>query len=104
MVTREDLSPGQQAVQAAHAAIDFCYEHPDRAGPWHKDSNYLVLLSVKNEKQLYLLISKCFELGLKFTAFKEPDIGNQVTAVAIEPGEVTQKLVQKIPLLFTNKN
>lgn len=36
--------------------------------------------------------------------FREPDLGNVITAVAIEPSERTQKLVSKIPLLFKNKN
>lgn len=103
MVTREDMSPGYQAVQAAHAAIDFTFEHPSRAGPWHTNSNYLVLLSLKNEKQLKLLIQKCNELQLCHTVFREPDIGNAITAVAIEPSDRTQKLVRKIPLLFKSK-
>lgn len=103
MVTRDDLSPAQQAVQSAHAAIDFCFEHPSRAGPWHKNSNYLVLLSVHNESQLKLLIRKCDELELCYTVFEEPDIGNQITAVAIEPSKKTQKLVSKIPLMLKHE-
>lgn len=103
IVTREDLSLGYQAVQAAHAAIDFTFEHPNRAGPWHKESNYLVILSLKNEKQLELLIRRCEDLNLKFTIFREPDIDNEITALAIEPSLVTQKLVSKIPLLFKSK-
>lgn len=90
-------------MQAGHAAIDFIFEHPNRAGPWHKDSNYLVYLSVKNEKQLELLIKNCQERFLDYTVFREPDLDNQITAVAIEPSPVTQKLVCKIPLMFKNK-
>lgn len=103
VVTREDITPGYQAVQSAHAAIDFTFEHPNRAGPWHKISNYLVLLSLKNEKQLKLLINNCDRLQLAYTVFREPDIGNAITAVAIEPSEITQKLVSKLPLLFKDK-
>lgn len=102
-MTREDMSYGYQAVQAAHAAIDFTFEHPDRAGPWHKNSNYLILLVLKNEKQLYLLGRRCEDLNLRHTVFREPDIGDEVTAIAIEPSPVTQKLVSRIPLLFKNK-
>lgn len=98
------MSAGYRAVQSAHAAIDFTFEHPTRAGPWHKNSNYLVLLELKNEKQLELLIFNCEKYNLLHTVFREPDIGNQITAVAIEPSELTQRLVSKIPLLFKSKD
>lgn len=98
-MTRKDLSLAQQAVQSAHAAIDFIFMHPNKASPWHEQSNYLVLLALKNEEQLKLLITKCEQNFINYTIFREPDIGNVITALAIEPGKTTQKLVQKIPLL-----
>lgn len=104
MVTREDLSPSQQAVQSAHAAIDFCFNHPQRAGPWFKESNYLILLSVKNESELLLLIEECRKKQLKYSRFIEPDLGNQVTAVAIEPSPKTKRLTRKLSLTLKNFN
>lgn len=104
LVTRDDLTPGQRAAQILHAGIDFAFEHPDRAGPWHKNSNYVVLLSVQNEKELIDLIEKCELNNLKYSTFQEPDLGNTVTAIAIEPSPITQKLVSNLPLLFTSKN
>lgn len=103
MVTRGDLTDGYKAVQSAHAAINFTFEHPSRAGPWFRDSNYLILLELKNENQLKLLIRNCEKHKLVYTVFREPDIGNQITAVAIAPSEETEKLVCKIPLLFKRK-
>lgn len=97
------MSDGYKAVQSAHAAINFTFEHPGRAGPWFKESNYLVLLELSNEKQLKLLINKCEHHQLAYTVFREPDINNQITAIAIEPSPITRKLVQKIPLLFKSK-
>ncbi len=97
------MTPGYQSVQAAHAAIDFVFEHPDRAGPWHKNSQYLVLLSVRGEPELKDLILKVRDRDLKFTFFREPDIGDQITAIAIEPSPVTQKLVRNLPLLLKDK-
>lgn len=97
------MSDGYKAVQSTHAAINFIFEHPGRAGPWFHNSNYLIQLEVHNEKQLKLLISKCEQLQLAHTVFREPDTGDQITAVAIEPSKTTQKLVSKIPLLFKNK-
>jgi hypothetical protein len=48
-------------------------------------------------------MQNCDRLQLAYTAFREPDIGNEITAIAIEPSPLTQKLVSKIPLLFKNK-
>lgn len=103
MLVREDLSEGQQAVQAAHACIDFCFEHQSRAGPWHRDSNYLALLGVKDEDDLLKYIRKADQKGLNYTVFKEPDLENSITAVAIEPSPLTQKLVSNLPLLLKQK-
>lgn len=98
------MSDGYKAVQSSHAAINFIFEHPSRAGPWFKHSNYLIQLELSNEKQLLLLIQRCEEHQLAYTVFREPDIGNSITAIAIEPSKQTQKLVSKIPLLFKNKS
>ena len=97
------MTAGYRAVQSTHAAINFIFEHPGRAGPWWKESNYLVQLEVNNEDELKALIQKLDRHQLCYSAFREPDIGNQITAVAIEPSEITQKLVRKLPLLFKNK-
>lgn len=102
-VTRRDLTAGYQAVQSTHAAINFIFEHPTRAGPWFEISNYLVQLSVENEKELRTLIRKCDELDLRHTVFREPDIGNAITAIAIEPSLETKRMVRKLPLLFKDK-
>jgi len=45
-----------------------------------------------------LFLEKCEYYDLKTTAFREPDIGNQITAIAIEPSERTRKLTSKLPL------
>ena len=90
-------------MQSAHAAIDFCFEHPSRAGPWHKDSNYIVLLAVHNVKDILHLQGECDKYNLHYTIFREPDIGNEITAIAIEPSPKTKKLVQRLPLMFKNK-
>ena len=103
IVTRSDLSDGYKAVQSTHAAINFTFEHPSRAGPWFKDSNYLVQLEIENEGQLENLITNCERLQIVYTIFREPDIGNQITAIAIEPSLKTQKLVAKLPLMFKSK-
>lgn len=97
------MTDGQKSVQSSHAAINFCFEYRNKASPWWQDSNYLVLLEVENEKELGKLIDKCKMNLLDVSIFREPDLGNVITAIAIEPSEITQKLCRKIPLLFKTK-
>ncbi len=102
-ITHKSLTEAQRAVQSCHAAINFVFEHPDRAGPWWKESNYLVQLEVDDKQKLEALLSQARSGNLKVSAFHEPDLDNQLTAIAIEPSELTQLLVKKIPLMFKNK-
>ena len=98
-VSRRDLSLQQQMMQAAHAAIEFQHEHPDIAKEWNDISKYLVFLTVKDEKELNRLLDKAKFYDLKFTAFHEPDIDNQLTAIAVEPCERARKICSNLPLL-----
>ena len=82
IVTRLDISKGYQAVQSAHALSEFVFEHPSIAKDWHAKSNYLALLSVDTENDLEQLIFKASLLNIKHSIFREPDIGNQITAIA----------------------
>jgi hypothetical protein len=97
-VTRKDLSVAQQAVQAIHAAIQFANEHFDINKRWFEQSNYLGLLSVNDEEELHKLIEKAIRNNIRLSIFKEPDIGNKVTAVALEPGPLTKKLCSNLKL------
>ena len=99
VVTRRDLSIPYQAVQSGHAAIDFQYEHPLEAIEWQKKSNYLALLTVADEEALIKLISKAIVTGIKYTIFREPDLNNEITAVAFEPSDRARKLTSSCPLL-----
>lgn len=101
-VTRQDLTSAQQAVQSTHAAIDFIFKHPNKASPWHKQSNYLVCLAVKTEQDLINLIKRSQLQGVDYTVFREPDIGNVITAICLEPCDATRKLTSNIPLMFKN--
>lgn len=98
-VTRRDLRPGQQSVQSSHAAIQFIFEHPETSQAWFKDP-YLVQLSVENEEALIRLMYKLEKSQIKFSVFREPDLDNQITAIAIEPSEKTRRLISHLPLML----
>lgn len=98
LVTRSDLRPGQQAVQAAHAMRQFAAEHPELDQAWFERSNTLALLTVPNEEALRRLADLADDRDLKLAAFREPDLGDALTAIALQPGPRTQKLCRNLPL------
>ena len=103
VITRRDLPLAIQAVQATHAAIDFQHEHPAESSHWQRHSNYLAILTTEDEKSLIDLIVKASLRGIKYTVFREPDINNEITAVALEPTPDSKKLCSSLPLLGKEK-
>ena len=49
LVTRADLPPGVQAVQAAHAMREFVDLYPEAEAAWYRESNTLALLAAPDE-------------------------------------------------------
>lgn len=99
VVSRRDISIGYQSVQSAHALVQFQYEHPELAKLWYKESNYLAFLTVANEEELEKLIRKAEAKGIKHSIFREPDIDNQITAVAFEASDESRRLTSSCPVL-----
>jgi len=62
---------------------DFIFQHKDVANVWHNISNYIVILSVENEAELYAVHKALRGLNISFTTFTEPDIGDELTAIAL---------------------
>jgi hypothetical protein len=86
------------SVQSIHAAIQFQHEHTECAQNWYIKSNYLGFLSVDDESGLVKLAESALALGIKFSIFREPDIDNQITAIALEPGNKSKKLCSNLSL------
>ena len=99
VITRRDLPTGYQAVQSGHAGIQFQQEHRRIAKRWYTKSNYLIFLTVSNEQELERLISLADGSGLKVSVFREPDLNNEITAIAIEPSSVSDELTKNLKLL-----
>ena len=96
VVVRADLPPAQQAVQAIHAARQFAAEHPEQELSWFTGSNHLALLSVESEEDILRLASLASGRSIRLSVFREPDLGNSITAVALEPK--AKALCRAIPL------
>jgi hypothetical protein len=92
VIVRKDLSPSQRAVQAGHAVAEFLLR-----GPFSRWSNgTLVYLGVKGLNQLENLKYKLKQLDIKFAEFREPDIGNETTAIATD---INCELFERLRLL-----
>lgn len=85
IVVRNDLSPGQQAVQSCHALREFVERYPDEDRRWFENSNTLVLLGVANSRGLFRLFDRACNQDVPVALFREPDMNNDVTAIAIGP-------------------
>jgi len=104
VVVRRDLTTAYQAVQGGHALAEFCLEHNNIANSWHKNSNYLAYLSVKDEKEMLFLIEKAHSRGITISIFREPDIDNQVTAIALEPSDESKRVCRNLPCALKENN
>jgi pyridoxine 5'-phosphate synthase PdxJ len=62
----------------------------------------LGLLVAKNELELNELVAKAQGQGIMVSVFREPDIGDAVTAIALEPGPRTKRLCSALPLAFSS--
>jgi hypothetical protein len=88
-LTRADLSQAQQAVQAAHAAVTYAAAHPAAA------ALPLVILAARDEPGLSWFMAECEREGIIMSAFTEPDLGDQLTAVAFCGGG---RIARRYPL------
>ena len=85
VIVRKDLSKSSAAVQAGHAAVKFAFEHGHKVS-WRNGT--LVYLSVPNEAQLLHLKEEVADK--MFSTFEEPDLDNQMTAIAVLGDEASR--------------
>lgn len=81
-----------------HALQEFAIQHAQINKLWHKESNYLAFLAAKDEADLFNLAEEATKKGINFSLFREPDIDNQLTAIALEPGIKSKKLCRDLKL------
>jgi len=92
IIVRKDLSQSQRAVQAGHALAEFLLHSP--FSRWQNGT--LIYLGVKGLRQLENLKRKMELYEIPYTEFREPDIGNEVTAIA---SDQNCKLFERLNLL-----
>jgi hypothetical protein len=104
-ITRQDITPGYQVVQTAHAIADFIHEHPAVSKQWKEESNSIITLSTKDEQSLTDYFNRLKELTPYVTSFYEPDVEDQMTAIAVYGTPSIRKVLSNLPLaLKQSKN
>ena len=90
-------------AQAVHAGFLFALEHPEATDQWMHDSQFLVVVAVRDEHAL-LDLAESAE-GIRHTVWHEPDLRHYredksapATAVALEPSREARRLCSSMPL------
>lgn len=74
---------------------EFSARHGPEFIQWIKNSNYLCCLET-SQWRMEMLLFKLNDLGIKYSVFFEPDIGNQMTSITVESlSEYTHKKLFK---------
>jgi hypothetical protein len=102
LVTHGNLSAGYQTAQIAHVIAEFVLHNPRIAEKWHGLSNSLIVLEAKDARALSELQEKALSRGIHVHEFREPDLGDEITALAFEPHPGSKKLLSNLPLAGTH--
>ena len=84
----KSLTPVYGCVQGGHAVAQWLLNHPKQT--WN--NNYLIYLQASVEEWK----NKLNYLGIDYTQFNEPDLGNRTTSLAVL---VNDKLFKKLELV-----
>lgn len=89
VVIRNDIPLAYQGVQGGHAVAQWLIENPNQT--WNND--YLIYLQVEDlNKFMFKLDLK----EIKYSKFIEPDMDNQITAIACQSKD---KMFEKLKLM-----
>jgi hypothetical protein len=99
VLVRADLPPGPRAVQACHAALQFAHDHDLAFRDWVRISNYLIIKEAPDEDALRSVVESARIRGHKHSLFTEPDYGDSLTAIAVEPAG--RRLFGRFPLALS---
>lgn len=103
IIVREDLTAGLQLSQSCHVAFSFSQDFPEITKEWIGNSNYIVILNCLNEKELNNIAEQAQILKIKFSLFRDSDLNNELTAIALEPNNQSKKLCSNLKLALKGK-
>lgn len=77
----EALPPGPRLAQCAHVVAEIHARQPEACAAWRSGSNTVVVVTMDGNRLARLAARPGVE------AFREPDLGNELTAVAVFPSD-----------------
>jgi hypothetical protein len=89
---RQDISPEQQLIQFGHAACVMGKNLPEHICPHNLN---FVGIGVPNEPSLIKALFHIYDNDIGHHKFYEPDINNELTAIASSPIEGEKRIVFK---------
>jgi hypothetical protein len=92
------LSAGYQIAQIAHVVADYMIAHPNAAKNWHDISNSIIVLEAPDARALSELQDNARDKGLTVTEFREPDLADEITALAFSPSDETKRFLSNLRL------
>ena len=98
IIVRSDLTPGLQTAQAVHAGFSFAQKYLDITSVWMIESQYLVIVQLDSSEELQALHEKAQAEGVASVVWREPDLNNEITAIALEPSAMSRVLYANLPL------
>lgn len=91
VIVRKDIPKIHQAVQGGHALAEFLLKE---SSPWINGT--LIYLGVKGLNQIENLKNRFETEGIPYREFREPDMDNQITAIATD---TNNRYIKKLNLL-----
>jgi hypothetical protein len=94
LVNREVLPLVHAGVQASHACAEYIWKHrdDDKTKKWCEEDKTLLFLN-GDKNDMNDLICYCDKTGIKYSKFIEPDMNDEMTAVAFQPMTKTEGAV-----------
>jgi hypothetical protein len=91
VIVRSDINPGLQLAQSCHATEQFHRDHPELA-TWKN----IVCLQAPSKEELARITDQAKVAGCVSSAFFEPDLDDELTAVALS--EDAKRILSSLPL------
>ena len=93
VITRRDLKRGLKIAQACHVA----FESPRKLPLISEEIPYMIVLEVEDEERLTELKERAIT-NTAVVSFREPDLNNQLTAIAFFGDDSTKILTKGLRL------
>lgn len=96
------LSPGLQAAQACHAVAEMCLREPSASKVWNRQGNYMIVLAVSQHEATKAWFD-AHGKEIPCAQWREPDLGNVVTATAYLPEPKDNEMFAHLPLALSKR-